>query len=454
MSANGLVARATLALALLIAASPTAGGAILAPGDVLWSRVFAGGKHFNVPNSIGASPDGGTIFVTGSTRQGNHIDMETADYDASSGGLRWRATYDAPMHGPDAGVDLAVAPDGSKVYVAGTSWGGSTLDDYVVIAYDVVTGKRAWGARFNGPDGRYDYASAIAVSPDGSRVFVTGSATAGGHVEYGTLGYDAVTGHRLWTTLMPNSSNQGGAPADIVVAPDARTVFLTGKDFDDSTGFDYATVAYSAARGHQRWVARYNRSGLNGMDAATSVGVSPDGLRVYVTGTSDSSVTTIAYDVPAGVQSWVVDAAATLSIPPPRLVIAPDSSRVFVAYTSGDVETIAYDAGGGKAWSASYDGPSGGFDEGRAVTVNSSGSEVFVAGTAAAPGPAFGEYVALAYDAQSGDATWTSLWDGPAEGSDWPQGIVASPLGTSVFITGQTWSTFTEAAWGTVAFAA
>jgi outer membrane protein assembly factor BamB len=68
---------------------------------------------------------------------------------------------------------LAVGSD--KVVVTGFSDGSGNLEDYATIAYDAATGQPLWTKRYNGPANGYDADSSVAVSPDGSKVYVTGS---------------------------------------------------------------------------------------------------------------------------------------------------------------------------------------------------------------------------------------------------------------------------------------
>ena len=72
-------------------------------------------------------------------------------------------------------VALGVSPDGSEVFVTG--WGSGsrrTREDIATVAYDAETGTRRWTSSYEGPGS--DQVSALAVSPDGSEVFVTGVA--------------------------------------------------------------------------------------------------------------------------------------------------------------------------------------------------------------------------------------------------------------------------------------
>jgi DNA-binding beta-propeller fold protein YncE len=73
------------------------------------------------------------------------------------------------------------------------------------------------------------------------------------------------------------------------VSPDGSLVFVTGESVGDATALDYATLAYDATSGARRWTSRY--SGPSFDDRATSLGVSPDGTAVFVTGVSSGTST-------------------------------------------------------------------------------------------------------------------------------------------------------------------
>jgi DNA-binding beta-propeller fold protein YncE len=142
------------------------------------------------------------------------------------------------------------------------------------VAYSAATGARLWVQRSNGPGNGNDAASSVAVSPGGSRVFVTGASrgTRSGP-DYATVAYSAVTGARLWVTRYNGPANGDDAARSVAVSPGGSTVYVTGGSYPGS-----ATLAYSAVTGAQLWLARHNDMLL------AAVAVSPGGSRVYVTG--------------------------------------------------------------------------------------------------------------------------------------------------------------------------
>ncbi len=244
---------------------------------------------------------------------------------------------------------------------------------------------KSWGARgatYNG--------SAI-VSPGGNRVFVTGHVQSKAYFgEYGTVAYNAITGARLWARRYAGR----GATA-LAVSPDLTKVYVTGQSHGD-----YTTLAYSARTGARLWVRRYG--GRLSNDFALSLAVSPGGT-VLVTGTIRyGAYATVAYS-PGGAQLWARRYNGPGSNPPPGgvsdiayAVAAPGNRRVYVTGTSWggsayDYATIAYNIrAGARLWVRRYNGPANLFEN--ASSIAARGGRVFVAGTTS------GDYVTIAYN--------------------------------------------------------
>ena len=87
---------------------------------------------------------------------------------------------------------MAVSPGGTRVFVTGSSQGTGSGQDSATVAYNAATGAQLWARRYNGPANGNDYALSVAVSPGGTRVFVTGSSQGvGSGSDYATVAYSA-----------------------------------------------------------------------------------------------------------------------------------------------------------------------------------------------------------------------------------------------------------------------
>ena len=163
-----------------------------------------------------------------------------------------------PANSDDLASSLAVSPGGATVFVTGTSRGASGLD-YATVAYNAATGAPRWARRYNGRANGEDSARSVAVSPGGATVFVTGfsrGATSG--LDYATVAYNAATGAQRWVSRYNGPKNGDDYAVSVAAGPGGRSVFVTGTSTGRGTGFDYATIAYNAATGAPRWTRRYN----------------------------------------------------------------------------------------------------------------------------------------------------------------------------------------------------
>ena len=144
-----------------------------------------------MPNALGVSPDGSRVFVTGfSHGSGSGRDYATVAYGAATGTQRWIRRYNGRPNDNDSAEALRVSPDGSRVFVTGFSFSFVSNYDYLTVAYNAATGQRSWVKRENGPAFGDDQASALDVSPDGSRLFVTGRSDGlTGPKDYETVAY-------------------------------------------------------------------------------------------------------------------------------------------------------------------------------------------------------------------------------------------------------------------------
>ena len=381
-------------------------------GDQLWVKRYNGpGNSSDTAYALGVSPDGSKVFVTGgSDGATSSTDYATAAYNASTGTQLWAKRYNGPGNGLDVAYSLGVSPDGSTVFVTGRSVGATSSDDYATVAYNASTGARLWIRRYNGPGNGVDVANALGLSLDGSTAFVTGSsAGATSFSDYATVAYNSSTGAQRWVKRYNSPENGIDYALALGVTPDGSDVFVTGYVGLDTS--DYATVAYNASTGARLWVKRFNGVG-NSCDFATALGVSPDGSTVLVTGQSVGSGTgydyaTVAYNASTGGQLWVkrYNGAINSDDFAYPLRVSADGSEVFVtgqsigSGTGYDYATVAYNAStGAQLWVTRYNGPANSDDTAFALGVSPNGSEVFVTGGSTGSGSDY-DYATVAYSA-------------------------------------------------------
>jgi DNA-binding beta-propeller fold protein YncE len=320
------------------------------------------------------------------------------------------------VNGYDAPSGLAISRDGTKVVVTGVSSSTkSTFDagfafDYRTIAYNVSTGAMLWTSRYNGPWNNHDRASAVAISPDGSKVIVTGDTAPDieGPTDYATIAYSASTGATLWTRLYNGPGNGWDSARSLAISADGTKVIVTGEsDGGLPSHEDYSTIPYNTSTGVTLWAKRYH--GGYGGDYPKHVAISSDGTRVIVTGTSESAsirdFLTIAYNASTGATLWTKRHSGPGRGPdsPDALAISQDGTRVIVAgdsdggLTDYDYLTTALNASTGELlWAKRYNGPVDRLDSVTDVAIRPDGLQVIVTG-ASDGGVTRYDYLTIAY---------------------------------------------------------
>jgi outer membrane protein assembly factor BamB len=444
LSAAGLTASAAGMPAPVPRPARTASGrAPGGPGAQLWVKRYNGpGNGPDVATSEAVSPDGKTVYVTGySASAGTMLlyDYATIAYDAATGHQVWLKRYNGPGNGDDKACSVAVSPDGKTVFVTGYSYGGSARGDaYATVAYNAATGQQRWVRRYNGPapGNSEDVATSAAVSRDGSTVYVTGysyaKATSG--LDYATVAYNAATGQQRWVKRYDGPVSGDDHAHSVAVS--GSTVYVTGVSSGAHDAFDYATVAYSAT-GRQLWVRRYDGA-TSGSLGANSIAVSPGGKTVFVTGASLAAnhvydYATVAYRAATGHQLWAKRYRAPGSIDnqADSVAVSPGGKAVFVTGTAGyDYATVAYNAASGtQLWVKRYT-TVGGANDAYSVAVSPAGGTVYVTGA----GDGGIAYTTVAYSAITGTQQWVRSYAGPAGGgATW---VAVSPATGTVYVTG------------------
>ncbi len=252
-----------------------------------------------------------------------------------------------PIVGGDNLRDVALSPDGSRLYVTNSVSG--TVSVIETTPDMVVLGNIAVGTDPRG----------VAVTPDGNWVYVTNYAD-------NTVSVIDATTNTVSTTLGFGTSDFNG-PIRAVASPDSLRVYVTNLSSSSVTVIDTGTqtvsgtitlsrpLAFAAALspdGDRLYVAHAGStsSGVTIIDFTTiptmtistfsvagnlaDIAVSPDGTRVYVTGQDSHTVSVIdpvmgavITDIP--VANW-----------PQGVVVSPDGARVYAVSYVNEVSVI------------------------------------------------------------------------------------------------------------------
>ena len=232
---------------------------------------------------ITISPDGKNVYVTGYQDNG----LAVFNRDTGTGNLTYSGYLkegENGVAGLDGPEDITVSPDGKNVYVT-----GFTGDTLAVFNRDTTTGELSYSSLFRDEQGGVDGlngASGITVSPDGDNVFATGyydNALA-------VFNRDPVTGAlSFYTFFKKGIDNVDGLyhAREAAVSLDGKNVYVTGGGDDAIVVFnrDTTTGVITFSSYHKD-----NVEGVDGLDSAIGVAVSPDGKNVYVTGSVDNAL--------------------------------------------------------------------------------------------------------------------------------------------------------------------
>ncbi|MBZ0201550.1 MAG: SBBP repeat-containing protein [Ignavibacteria bacterium] len=373
-------------------------------GDYLWVARYDGPGHNLDYASAITIDNAGNVYVTGWSRSSSDYGSEdycTIKYN-TNGVVQWTARYNGAVNTDCYYYDYAraISVDAQgNVYVTGDSWGNDNLNgDYLTLKYN-SSGVLQWAKRYNGASSKEDIASSLALDANGN-VYVTGKSF------QNSKGFDMLTvkynnaGTQQWTARYDGPAFLDDAASEVKTDLSGN-ILITGSSHGGSTKLDYATIKYNSA-GQQQWLKRYTNPGINDTDAATGLDIDVYG-NAYVTGYSKG----------------------------------PQTGTSPVAY---DYLTIKYNSSdGGQAWLNKYDGGSN--DKAydikvifKACVTDKTGGyvleipcwevNIFVTGQSQVPGGS-NDIVTLKYG-EGGNTLWTSKFNGPANTNDAAYSISAS----------------------------
>ena len=282
------------------------------------------------PRALAASPNGTRVYVA--NQNANTVSVIDTNTNMVVN------TIAVPVEQPGIGRfsyvhDVAVSPDGKHVYVTGTAGSGFTSTDGTVSVIDTTT------HAVSGPYRAAPAATGIAVSPDGSRLYVatelwnsniTVMDTAAMTEKAGTVfvgesyypidGAFTPNGKRLYMiTGVQGEAAQTNGPTAVMVI-----------DTDPTRITTYNTV-----------IAGFSDYDLFGgdFDAPSDVTVSPDGSRAYVVGTGGNKIAVI--DTSTNAVVGHITTNLSQSDGSRHIAISPDGNTLYITDSAAGRVVIA-----------------------------------------------------------------------------------------------------------------
>ena len=419
-----------VALVVLLLGMPSA---YAAPGETLWiDRTEADRPHVRSPRDLVLSPDGSILYVVGEKDGESSVDVRVVAYDAASGDRIWRRLYDGGLD--DAAALLALSPDGTRLFVAGSSALTGSSRGIFALALDAHTGALVWRrtALHERPDGPLIVGD-IAASMDTVFVAVDGDGPLSIHA------VDASTGDSLWRV---NVRCRIGNIQDIVISGERVIVggwrLMRLEPLDDNAW----VAAYDTGTGDRVWRRTYRSE--NGLDGVHSLRLSPDGSHVYAAGRIDGdhaggSVFVRAIDVTSGDSTWEWLSAPLGSTTDDGAMIetGPDGT-IYVSYLTylgspGTTVVDALDPDGEPRWPSRtvLDDP-GQYFWVQAIAVSPDGARLYLTGNGSMESDERRGLLTVAFDAQHGGPPLWHHHRRSGGGTD----VAVSPDSGSIYVAG------------------
>ena len=332
------------------------------------------------------SPDGEQVFVTSESSKA----LVVFDRDRYSGLLRYRTMYQyeaGDYGGFDSLIGLAISTDGSQVFVTGEGYGTLAVFDRDAggdLTLRTVFEDGAGGIEdLNGAYG-------VALSPDDSQVFVVGlyddtlvvfdRDTNSGELSYRTTFKDDVDG----------VEGLDGA-GYVVTSPDGRQIFVTSPVENTLVVFERDIVSGEIS---YRETFVDGEDGVDGLNYPYGVLVSDDGSQIFVAGSgwnsgNDGALAIFSRDINSGdaisyrrTYKNGEDGVSGLS-EPVTVSMSKDQTRLFVSSWDDGIVVFDRDIASGelsyRTWFRSGDNGINGF-VGLGTSVSPDGSQLFVTG--------------------------------------------------------------------------
>ncbi len=235
-------------------------------GDTLWARSYHWNGSTMDDGSYMDCDAAGNIFVVGTAFNSGKFDLLTVKF-SPDGDTLWGRIYDGPGNGAEYARDIATDVEGN-IYVTAQSEGSGTGSDIVVLKYSAA-GNLIWERRYDGGINNTDDPYALDTDSSGN-VYVTGSSTGGGTSTDVILIKYAPDGDTLWTTREGSTAYE---EARDMAWDSVGNIYVGGWRLHPPVYVrDYLTMKFDSLTGTKQWEYEWDASGQEDKGLFLAVG--------------------------------------------------------------------------------------------------------------------------------------------------------------------------------------
>jgi len=224
---------------------------------------------------------------------------------------------------------VAFNSDGTKLFAVGSS--SDNVREYSLsTAYDLSTATYTTAFYVGSQDSQ---PRGLLFSPDGTKMYISGSSSQLVHKYNLTTGYDISTASYSNSTL--NTSGQDSWPSGMAWNADGTVLFVVGQTNDRVNGYSCSS-AYDAAGGSH--ISNYT---ISQDTSPTDIAFNADGTVMFVSGSANDKVyeysLSSAYTVNSSTASYVRDFSVSgQETVPNGLIFNNDGSKMYIAGESSN----------------------------------------------------------------------------------------------------------------------
>ncbi|PID81653.1 hypothetical protein CSB20_01945 [bacterium DOLZORAL124_64_63] len=311
-----------------------------------------------------------------------------------------------------------------------------------MLKLDDTTGEVLWSQHYASSEGVSEAVMAVVVDDNDDVIGAGRAAIGAAQDQVLTMKLDGASGDILWMETFGGTDNQDDLAWEMAMGADNQPV-LAGQVINSGGVAEYFVRKIRTSDGSVVWDERGPEAQNNATSQGTWLELMDNGDAVLcqrVFGNNGYDVFLKRFDAATGGTVWQTTYdGPTHGGDDPRAMAQDSAGNLLVAGVQDanwnyDFMALKVNGETGETmWAANYDGPPGWYDVGTAVTESADGS-VVVTGLSDGNGTAW-DWATVAFDPADGSQQWVMRHDGTAGQSDEPSQILAGPTG-ELIVTG------------------